>query len=120
LQNSDDEFYEYYYGDLITLYNEEEVDKLGWQYETSVVLGVDYYKYERKWWIHGWATVIPFSKGLTPHSFKYESGVIDYDSGLVAGWKFNKKFGVFGEGRIISYWGIDSYELKAGLNYTFF
>ena len=35
-------------------------------------------------------------------------------------WKFNKKFGVFGEGRIISYWGIDSYELKAGLNYTFF
>ena len=117
---SDDEFYEYYYGDLITLYNEEEVDKLGWQYETSVVLGVDYYKYEKKWWGHGWITIIPFSKGLTPHSFKYESGVIDYDSGLVAGWKFNKKFGVFGEGRIISYWGIDSYELKAGLNYTFF
>ena len=117
---TDNEFYEYYYGDLITLYNEEEVDKLGWQYETSVVLGVDYYKYERKWWIHGWATVIPFSKGLTPHAFKYKSGNIDHDCGLVAGWKLNKQFGVFGEGRFISYWGIDSYELKAGLNYIFF
>ena len=39
---TDGEFYEYYYGDLITLYNEEEVDKLGWQYESSLVLGVDY------------------------------------------------------------------------------
>ena len=117
---SDDEFYEYYYGDLITLYNEEEVDKLGWQYEGSVVLGVDYYKYEKKWWIHGWLTTIPYSKGFTPYSFKHEQGNIDFDIGLVTGWKLNRQFGIFGEGRYISYWGIDSYELKAGLNYTFF
>ena len=52
---SDDEFYEYYYGDLITLYNEEEVDKLGYQWEASVVIGVDYYLYEKKYWVHGWA-----------------------------------------------------------------
>ena len=117
---SDDEFYEYYYGDLISLYNEEEVDKLGWQYEGSVVLGFDYYKYERTYWIHGWLTAIPYSKGFTPHAFKHKFGSIDHDCGLVAGWKLNKNFGVFGEGRFISYWGIDSYELKAGLNYTFF
>ena len=117
---TDGEFYEYYYGDLITLYNEEEVDKLGWQYEVSAVLGVDYYRYEKKWWIHSWASVIPFSKGLTPHSFKYDSGDIDFDSGLIIGWKLNRHFGIFGEGRYLRYFGINSYELKAGLNYTIF
>jgi len=117
---TDGEFYEYYYGDLITLYNEEEVDKLGWQYEVSAVIGVDYYKYEKKWWIHSWASVIPFSKGLTPHSFKYDGGDIDFDSGLIVGWKLNRHFGIFGEGRYLRYFGINSYELKAGLNYTIF
>ena len=117
---SDDEFYEYYYGDLITLYNEEEVDKLGFQYEASVVIGVDYYLYEKKYWVHGWASVMPYSKGLTDYSFKYEKGDIDFDLGLVAGWKLGKHFGIFGEGRYLSYWGIDSYEIKAGVNYVFF
>ena len=117
---TDNEFYEYYYGDLITLYNEEETDKIGWQYESSAVLGVDYYRYEKQLWVHGWASVMPYSKGLTPHSFKYQKGDVDYDCGLITGWKFNKNLGIFGEGRYLSYWGIDSYELKAGLNFTFF
>jgi hypothetical protein len=38
----------------------------------------------------------------------------------VAGYKFDKSFGVFGEARYLRYWGIDSYELKVGLNYTIF
>ena len=117
---SDDEFYEYYYGDLITLYNEEEVDKLGWQYESSIVIGVDFYLYEKKYWVHGWGSVLPISKGLTDYSFKYERGDIDFDLGLVAGWKFNRNLGFFGEGRYLRYWGIDSYDVKIGVNYTVF
>tara|TARA_R100000008_G_scaffold65910_1_gene42892 strand:+ start:350 stop:1399 length:1050 start_codon:yes stop_codon:yes gene_type:complete len=117
---TDGEFYEYYYGDLIHQYNEDEVDKIGWQYEASAVVGVDFYKYTKNLWLHSWVSVMPFSKGLTPHSFKYGKGDIDHDLGLVAGWKFNRSFGIFGEGRHLSYWGIDSYELKAGLNFTFF
>jgi len=117
---TDDEFYEYVYGDLIHQYNEDEADRIGWQYETSVVLGIDYYKYAQQWWIHGWASVMPYSVGLTEHSFKYKSGEIDHDVGLVVGVKLGKHFGVFGEGRYLSYWGIDSYEIKAGLNYVFF
>ena len=117
---TDDEFYEYVYGDLIHQYNEDETDKIGWQYETSVVVGVDYYLHGKGYWVHSWVSVMPLSKGLTPHSFKYGKGDIDHDLGLVAGWKFNRSFGIFGEGRHLSYWGIDSYELKAGLNFTFF
>jgi hypothetical protein len=117
---TDDEFYEYYYGDLITLYNEEEVDKLGWQYESSVVLGVDFYLYEKKYWVHGWGSVMPISKGLTDNAFQYGRGDIDFDLGLVAGWKFNRNLGFFGEGRYLRYWGIDSYDVKVGVNYTVF
>jgi len=120
IAETDDEFYEYYYGDIINLYNEEEVDKLGWQYEASFVIGVDYYLYNKQYWVHGWASILPISKGLTDYSFVYESGDIDFDIGVVAGYKFDKSFGVFGEARYLRYWSIDSYELKVGLNYTVF
>ena len=39
-----------------------------------MVIGVDYYLYEKKYWVHGWATIIPYSKGLSDYSFIYESG----------------------------------------------
>ena len=117
---SDDEFYEYYYGDVINLYNEEIIDGLGYQLAGSVVLGVDYYLYEKQYWVHGWASVMPYSKGLTDDSFIWEDGDIDFDIGLVAGYKFNRNIGIFGEGRYLSYFGIDAYEVKAGLNVTIF
>jgi hypothetical protein len=118
--DTDEEFYEYVYGDLIHQYNESVVNALGYQWESSLAIGVDYYLYEKKYWVHGWATIIPYSYGLTDHSFQYEKGDIDLDLGLIAGIKFNKHIGLFGEGRYLSYFGIDSYTVKAGLNYTFF
>ena len=120
IAETDDEFYEYYYGDIINLYNEEEIDKLGYQWESSLVLGVDYYLYDKQYWIHGWASIIPISKGLTDYAFIYETGDIDFDIGLVAGYKFNRNIGVFGEGRYLKYFGINAYELKAGINVTIF
>ena len=120
IAESDDEFYEYYYGDIINLYNEEEIDKLGYQWESSLVIGVDYYLYDRQYWVHGWASIMPISKGLTDYSFTYEDGDIDFDIGIVAGYKFNRNIGIFGEGRYLSYFGIDAYELKAGINVTIF
>ena len=120
IAESDGEFYEYYYGDVINLYNEEEIDKLGYQWESSVVLGVDYYLYNKKYWVHGWASIMPYSKGLTDYSFNYEDGDIDFDIGIVTGYKFNRNIGIFGEGRYLSYFGINAYELKAGVNVTIF
>ena len=119
---TDGEFYEYIYGDLIYQYNEEVVEALGYQWESSVALGIDFYHYDRKNWIHSWITVMPYSYGLTDYSFNYESSEtkLDIDFGIVAGMKVNKHFGLFGEARYLSYFGIDSYTIKAGLNYTFF
>ena len=59
--------------------NEEEIDKLGYQWESSLVLGVDYYLYDKQYWVHGWASIIPISKGLTDYAFIYETGDIDFD-----------------------------------------
>jgi len=120
IAESDGEFYEYYYGDVINLYNEEEVDKLGYQWESSLVIGVDYYLYNKKYWVHGWASIMPYSKGLTDYSFSYDDGDIDFDIGIVTGYKFNRSIGVFGEGRYLSYFGINAYEVKAGINVTIF
>ena len=108
------------FGSKINLYNEEEIDKLGYQWESSLVIGVDYYLYEKQYWVHGWLSVMPYSKGLTDYSFTYEKGDIDFDIGLVAGYKFNRNIGIFGEGRYLKYFGIDAYELKAGINVTIF
>ena len=66
LMKTDDEFYEYYYGDIINLYNEEEIDKLGYQWESSLVLGVDYYLYDNNIGFMG-TPIIPISKGLTDY-----------------------------------------------------
>ena len=117
---TDGEFYEYYYGDVINLYNEEIIDGLGYQWESSIVIGVDYYLYDKKYWVHGWASVMPYSYGLTDYSFTYEKNDIDFDIGLVAGYKFSKNFGIFGEGRYLKYFGVNAYELKAGINVTIF
>ena len=119
---TDGEFYEYIYGDLIYQYNEEVVDALGYQWESSVALGVDFYHYDRKNWVHSWLTIMPYHYGLTDYSFSYDTSEtkLDIDFGIVAGMKVNKKFGLFGECRYLSYFGIDSYTIKAGLNYTFF
>ena len=62
----------------------------------------------------------PKGKYQLIQTYKYDVGDIDYDSGLIVGWKLNRHFGIFGEGRYLRYFGINSYELKAGLNYTIF
>ena len=118
--DTDGEFYDYIYGDLIHIYNEEVIDALGYQWESSLALGVDFYHYTKNNWVHGWATIMPYSYGLTDYSFTYEADDIDLDVGIIAGIKFNKHIGLFGEGRYLKYFGIDSYSIKAGLNYTFF
>ena len=65
---------------------------------------------------------MPYHYGLTDYSFDYDLSdtKLDLDFGIVAGMKVNKHFGLFGEARYLSYFGIDSYTIKAGLNYTFF
>ena len=120
--NTDDQFYKQVYGELVKQYNEEYAKELGYQNELSLSVGADYYKYTPKNWLHVWVTTYPVTKGMSDYSFNYDvvDNGMDYDLGLVYGWKLTKKFGVFLEGRFLSMYDVQSYESKVGLNWLIY
>ena len=120
--NTDDQFYKQVYGEIVREYNEEWAKDKGYQNELSMSVGADYYKYTPDNWFHFWATAYPVTKGMSDYSFNYdvaENGM-DYDLGLVYGWKITKKFGVFVEARYLNMYDIQSYEAKTGLNWLIY
>tara|TARA_R110002153_G_scaffold38297_10_gene111376 strand:- start:14138 stop:15244 length:1107 start_codon:yes stop_codon:yes gene_type:complete len=135
IAESDDEFYKYYYGDIVAQYNEDVLDSLGMQGEISAVVGVDFYTYEENFWMHSWLNVYPYHYGISKHSFDYynkhgnhhqEIGInkivpkyIDFDIGLILGFKLKKNFGFFIEGQYTRFWHIPHYQFKTGINFMF-
>jgi hypothetical protein len=119
---TDEQFYKQIYGQIVTEYNEEYAKDLGYQNELSLSLGVDYYKYTDNNWFHLWTTVYPFNKGMSDYSFNYDvvDNKIDYDMGLVFGWKLNSKFGIFVETRYLNMYDVQSYESKMGFNWLIY
>jgi len=91
-----------------------------WNY--SLVLGYDYYKYSKEFWLHSWASVMPYHL-KTNDEFSYfettEGGQwIDYGAGLIFGWRLNKSLGVFLEGKYNKYWNREWHDFSVGLNYV--
>jgi len=120
---SNDEFFNHYFGDAVATYNERELDKLGMQKEISAVIGLAYYKYTNKLWLHAWVNCLPYHKGLDDYSFEY--GVEDYDNiewdaGIILGSRITKNLGIFVEGTHMRYWMKPVYEVKFGFNYLIF
>jgi len=123
ISETDAFFYESYFDGIINNYYTSQIIDLGWQWETSLALGVEYYTYTDKWWLHVWGTILPLHTKVTSDVQVTEG--IDHDIGLIFGWKITPHIGIFTEGRHLSYFTTDRgndthYELKAGLNYTFF
>ena len=122
IATSNDEFYKHYFGQAIAEFNERELDALGSQNELSAVFGVAYYNYNPKFWLHIWANVMPFHYGLDDYSFEYGDGLdqLDWDSGMILGYRITKHLGVFIEGTHQRYWNKPLYESKFGFNYLVF
>ena len=120
--NTDDQFYKQVYGEIVREYNEEWAKDKGYQNELSLSVGADYYKYTPDNWFHFWVTTYPVTKGMSDYSFNYElaDSNFDYDLGLVYGWKLNKKFGIFLEGRFLSMYDVESYQMKTGINWLIY
>tara|TARA_R110001592_G_scaffold30624_3_gene109383 strand:- start:5632 stop:6675 length:1044 start_codon:yes stop_codon:yes gene_type:complete len=95
-------------------------NELPLQWNHSVVIGYDYYHYDKKFWLHSWGSVMPWhidSKNeFSYHSYN-EGQWIDLGAGLVCGWKVTKSFGVFLEGKYNRYWNREWHNFSAGLNY---
>ena len=108
---------------VLANYAEKKRDQLKSTIQHSLVVGFDYYKYEKRSWLHAWGNLMPYhlDQGGEFSYHEYNDGQwLDYSAGIVYGHWFNKNLGVFGEGRYLSSFGIDAYEIKAGINVTIF
>jgi hypothetical protein len=120
---SNDEFFNHYFGDAVASFNQRELEKLGSQKEISAVIGLAYYKWTDKFWIHLWVNCLPYHYGLDEYSFEYgekDYDWLEWDSGLVFGSRITKHLGMFVEGTHMKYWDKPIYEVKFGFNYLFF
>ena len=127
---------------MLEEYIDEVKTDLGFQRETSLVLGGDFYYYADNWWLHAWGNWMPYHYGhdtysyhnadsykqhkddkRLPHLFEFAEpswkAWNDYDIGAIFGVKIKDNLGVFSEGRYLYYWDKPAYDLKFGVNYQF-
>ena len=101
---------------IINQYNMSEIDKLGWQSELSLAVGVDHFISRDKYYIHSWFNVYPLSFEITDYAYGKN---LSYDFGFVGGVKLTKKIGIFLEGLYLNYYDKKEYSCKGGVNLRF-
>jgi len=139
---TDREYFLYHFPGMLEEYIDEVKTDLGFQRETSLVLGADFYHYGDNWWLHAWGNWMPYHYGhdtysyhnadsykqhkddkRLPHLFEFAEpswkAWNDYDIGAIFGVKIKDNLGVFSEGRYLYYWDKPAYDLKFGVNYQF-
>ena len=92
------------------------------QWNYSLILGYDYYHFTKDFWLHSWASVLPYHL-QTQGEYSYFEATegeqwIDYGLGLIFGWRLNKSLGVFLEGKYNKYWNREWHDFSVGLNYV--
>jgi len=139
---TDREYFLYHFPGMLEEYIDGVKQNLGYQRETSLVIGVDYYHYSDNWWAHAWGNFLPYHYGHDmysyhnahhyqqhlennnpAHTFEFSEpmwrGWEDYDVGGIVGVKLQDNLGVFAEGKYLYYWERPAYDFKLGLNYQF-
>ena len=123
--------------DLMNRYNNEIYDGLDPYGEVAPIVGIDFYHYKSKFWVHAYANwILPYHEYLTGDSdFNYlnrnnwgAGGLIqdsepeqwsDYNAGLMFGWKIGRSIGAFIEGEYTKFWDSRIYNTNFGVNLTF-
>jgi len=113
---SDDEFHVYHYPDVVNMYNEDNKEK-DWQYESSIVIGIDVLFGNDKYYSHVWVNSFPYSVGLTDKA--YEGNGMQYDIGALIGANLSEHIGVFIEGIYLNYYGKTEHNISLGMNFRF-
>jgi hypothetical protein len=139
---TDREYFIYHFPGMLETYIDDLKKDLGYQRETSLVFGLDYYHYSDNWWVHAWGNFLPYHYGHDKysyhnahqysqhldnnnpaHTFEFSEpmwrGWEDYDVGAILGVKLQDNLGVFAEGKYLYYWERPAYDFKFGLNYQF-
>ena len=122
IANSPDVWEQIVIPDVIDNYVARKRSELPDQWNYSVVVGYDYYKFTKEFWMHTWGSVMPYhlATGGEYSYFEATGGGqwIDYAGGLIFGWRLNKSLGVFLEGKYNKYWNREWHGFSVGLNYV--
>ena len=106
--------------EVLANYVENKRNELDNKLQHSLVVGLDYYYYNKKVWIHTWANLMPYHYN-DKDEFSYHNYIdgqwLDYSGGLIFGQKINKRLGIFTEGKYNKYWNREWYDFKMGINY---
>tara|TARA_R100000988_G_C3982728_1_gene157916 strand:+ start:28 stop:1056 length:1029 start_codon:yes stop_codon:yes gene_type:complete len=106
--------------EVLANYVEKKRNELNNKLQHSLVIGLDYYYYNKSIWVHTWANLMPYHYN-DKNEFSYHNYVdgqwLDYSGGLIFGQKINKRLGVFAEGKYNKYWNREWYDFKMGINY---
>jgi len=101
-------------------YVEKKRNELDNRLLNSLVLGFDYYYYNKSFWVHGWGNLMPYHYN-DGGEFSYHNYVdgqwYDYSGGIIFGQKITKQLGIFTEGKYNKYWNREWYDFKMGINY---
>ena len=110
--------------EVLAEYSEKERNKLAKVIQHSLVMGFDYYKYNKNTWLHAWGSLMPYhyndGSEFSYHNYIDGDQWYDYSGGLIYGIKHNKNLGYFVEGKYYKYWNREWYDFKLGLNYVIF
>jgi len=109
--------------EVLADYTEKKRNELKQTLQHSLVMGFDYYKYNKSTWIHAWGSVMPYHYD-DGGKFSYHNYVdgqwADYSLGFIYGIKHSKSLGYFIEGKYNKYWNREWYDFKLGMNYVIF
>jgi|TARA_R100000027_G_C2243300_1_gene92646 hypothetical protein len=108
---------------VINNYVEKQRNSISNIVEYSFVLGLDYYHFTKDFWFHTWGNIMPYhlntNNVYSYHNFN-NGQWMDYSMGLIYGYRFNKSFGIFVEGKYNKYWNRRWHNFSVGLNYVIF
>ena len=110
--------------EVLSDYSEKKRNQLEKVIQHSMVVGFDYYKYNKKTWLHAWGNLLPYhyddGSEFSYHNYIEGDQWYDYSAGLIYGIKQNKNLGYFFEGKYNKYWNREWYDFKFGINYVIF
>jgi hypothetical protein len=113
IANSNSEFMQYHYSDIVNGYNANEINKLGNQITISSVLGISYYTHRDNYHTLIWSNILPYNYAYTDYGY---SGAIDFEIGALIQKKITKILSAHLEGIYLSYLDRKNYNIKIGLN----
>jgi len=109
---------------MLSNYTEKKRNELERIIQHSIVIGFDYYKYNKSTWLHAWGNLMPWhyddGNEFSYHNYIEDDQWYDYTGGIIYGIKVNKNLGYFVEGKYNKYWNREWYDFKLGVNYIIY